>query len=57
MIIKDPCKRCIVKACCKSSCERKRDYWNLRLEGVCFTILLTSFMYLMYKLAVKGGIC
>lgn len=35
-IIRDPCKRCIVRACCRERCDKKYEYWRTKesLAGV-----------------------
>lgn len=32
MLIRDPCKRCVVRACCKERCHKRQDYWDTRVK-------------------------
>ena len=46
IVIRDPCKRCIVRPCCRQRCNKKFDYWSIR----------ESLSGLLLKISIGGAV-
>jgi len=52
MKLKNPCEACIVRACCKENCDKKKKY-IAKIQGIsllygCFIACGTIFMLMRY---------
>jgi len=51
MKLKDPCKKCIVRSCCKEMCDKKREYWDTRDRIITYAfkiLVILAFVNALY---------
>ena len=57
MQFRNQCKKCIVQAACKVSCDDEQDYWNTRLRIVELTIkgsMILAVLVLLFNFVRFG---
>ena len=58
ILAKDPCKECIVKACCSNTCELRFDFEKFILRGSTFRERkLFAWFYAIYFPSILFLIC
>ena len=50
MLLRDPCKKCIVRACCQDACDDKigRDWIEITATLVLSSIVLVEIVFIGY---------
>jgi len=46
MVMRDPCKKCIVRACCSKECKPKYIYRNVFGDGTRYTRILSWLAFI-----------